>query len=635
MNARTAGIAAVALAVMALLLQAVHGEGITGRNAKADALASVMILDNGRLKPLDSYARSMLTQLSGRPALHGTNPVQWLARVIFTPLAAADDKVFVINNPEVADALGITPEKHRRYSFNELKRGYHKLMGMARAAETKEARERTQFENEMVRVARNLQDYLQLSSVLMCFTPYQEFSVADSSARIFLGLAPDTAGLSYYNLTFCSDKIALAAAEAERKNRNTWTVFDMTMMALDKAVDRWAKSRGDQPFHVIPRIVGGRAEWDCPWIVMLDAGGRASSPTELRSLDSMRSAFVSGDDRGFAAAAASFRSAAAQTTRLPSPAVELLYNRINPFTKAKILYGLAALLALVLLTISSRRWVYALTIALVCAALVPHTFGLVARVVILHRPPLATIYETFLFVAWACVGIGLVLESVQQKSLGLLISSLCGFFFLHVAGKYNIGEDSMGMIAAVLNSNFWLTTHIMSITLGYAGCCCAGIIGHVYLVKKLFLKTPEDALASTAGSLYGILAFGLTFTLVGTMLGGMWADQSWGRFWGWDPKENGALFIILWCAVVFHARLAGIVRDTGTAVGAVISLVLVMFAWIGVNLLGIGMHSYGFTTTGITLLYSFLICESIFLAGAAAAFLVTKTHVSGRRGTQG
>jgi ABC-type transport system involved in cytochrome c biogenesis permease subunit len=618
---------AATLIALALLAPFASGEAPLAHCAKADALASIMILDNGRLKPLDSYARSMLTQLSGRQTFRGMSPATWLGRVIFTPLVAADDKVFLINNPEVADAIGVAAEKRRRYSFNDIKRGYHQLAGMARAAQMKEAKERSQFENEVVRVSRNLQDYLQVSSVLMFLMPYPEFAVNDSSARAFLGLGPQAAQLSFYDLAPHSEQIAQAAAGVQSRDRKTWTVFDMTMLSLAKALNRWTQSRGDQPFHVIPRIVDGREEWQCPWMVMLDAGSAARARADISSLAAMRAAFLSGDDKRFAAAAKSFEAAAQATACTPSPGVELLYNRINPFSKAKILYGLAAILALLLVTVATRRWLSALTLALICIALVPHTFGLVARVFILHRPPLATIYETFLFVAWACAVIGLVLELIQKRSLGFLISSLCGFFFLHLAGRYNVGEDSMGTIAAVLNSNFWLTTHIMTVSLGYAGCCCAGIIGHVYLVKKLFLGTPDDKLTATASSLYGILAFGLLFTLIGTMLGGMWADQSWGRFWGWDPKENGALLIILWCAVVFHARKAGIVRQTGTAVGAILSLVLVMFAWIGVNLLGIGMHSYGFTTTGVTVLYSFLIGEAVFLAAAATAFLITHAKV--------
>jgi ABC-type transport system involved in cytochrome c biogenesis permease subunit len=620
---RCAVVAAAACAA-ALFAEGASGAVPETSYQKTDDFASTMILDNGRLKPLDSYARSMLMQFSGRTGFHGMSPTQWLARVIFLPLTAADDKVFLINNPEVVDAIGVSPQKRRRYSFNDIKQGYHQLTGMAREAGAKDAKERTLFENEVVRVSRNLQDYLEISSVLMFLMPYPEFAVRDSAARDLLGISPAAEQLSFYDLAPCSDRIAQAATAAERKDKAGWSVFDMTMMSLSQALQRWRQSRGDQPFHIIPKIVDGREEWLCPWIVMLDAGSGAQARADISSLAAMRAAFISGDAKGFAAAAASFNAAVRRTARPPSPGIELLYNRIDPFAKAKILYGLAAILALMLVTVFAWRWARTLAFVLICAALAPHTFGLIARVIILHRPPLATIYETFLFVAWACAVLGLALELIQRKSLGLLISSLCGFFFLHLAGRYNVGEDSMGMIAAVLNSNFWLTTHIMSVTLGYAGCCCAGVIGHVYIVKKLFLRTPEEKLASTSSALYGILAFGLVFTVIGTMLGGMWADQSWGRFWGWDPKENGALLIILWCAVVFHARLAGIVKQQGMAIGAILSLVLVMFAWIGVNLLGIGMHSYGFTTTGITALYSFLIFEAVFLAAAAVAFFMTR-----------
>ena len=617
-------IIAAAAGVALLATTLASGEKGTAPAFALDDFARTMILDNGRPKPLDTYARKMLVQFSGRQGYHGTPAIQWLARVVFVPLDAADDKVFLINNPEVADALGIAPEKRRRYSFNQIKKGYHQLGRMAEAAAHKEPKERSLFEGEVIRISGNLQEYIQLSSVLMFLMPSPEFSVADTAARSYLCLGPQPAGFSYYDLVPKAQLVAAAMDAAQEKDKSAWTVFDMTMVSLARAMHRWGESRGDQPFHIIPSVVDGREEWLCPWMVTLSAGSSAQTTPELASLAALRTAYVSADRKGFSLAAAAFNAAVRhKAAALPDPTVELFYNAVDPFAKAKILFGLAAVLALLLMTVVSWRWAYFGSITLTMAGLLPHTFGLVARVLILHRPPLATIYETFLFVAWACVALGLILELFQKKSLGLLISSLCGFFFLHLAGKYNAGEDSMGMIAAVLNSNFWLTTHIMSVTLGYAGCCCAGIIGHVYLIKKLFLNTPEEKLASTSNSLYGILAFGLVFTVIGTMLGGMWADQSWGRFWGWDPKENGALLIILWSAVVFHARAAGLVQSQGFAVGAIVSLILVMFAWIGVNLLGIGMHSYGFTTTGVTVLYAFMIFEASFLGAMAVAWFVS------------
>ena len=88
------------------------------------------------------------------------------------------------------------------------------------------------------------------------------------------------------------------------------------------------------------------------------------------------------------------------------------------------------------------------------------------------------------------------------------------------------------------------------------------------------------------------------------MLGGIWADQSWGRFWGWDPKENGALLIVLWCAILFHARMGKLIGPFGLAAGSALLIIVVMMAWFGINLLGVGLHSYGFIDgVGLGLLF--------------------------------
>jgi cytochrome c biogenesis factor len=112
----------------------------------------------------------------------------------------------------------------------------------------------------------------------------------------------------------------------------------------------------------------------------------------------------------------------------------------------------------------------------------------------------------------------------------------------------------------------------------------------------------------------GLLGFGLTFAFLGTMLGGVWADQSWGRFWGWDPKENGALLIVLWTAALYHARVAGMIQTKGLAAGTVGGCIMVMIAWLGVNLLGVGLHSYGFTTAMKSLFFGYILFEAAFLA---------------------
>jgi hypothetical protein len=106
--------------------------------------------------------------------------------------------------------------------------------------------------------------------------------------------------------------------------------------------------------------------------------------------------------------------------------------------------------------------------------------------------------------------------------------------------------------------------------------------------------------------IYGIVCFAMLFSFVGTVLGGIWADQSWGRFWGWDPKENGALLIVLWNALILHARWGGMVQQRGMAVLAVGGNIITTWSWFGVNMLGIGLHSYGFTPGQLFWLVTFV-----------------------------
>ena len=195
----------------------------------------------------------------------------------------------------------------------------------------------------------------------------------------------------------------------------------------------------------------------------------------------------------------------------------------------------------------------------------------------------------------------------------MAVGALAGVILLTLSGRYALEGDTMGMLAAVLDSNLWLATHVVTIALGYAGCVVAGIIGHVLLLQAI---RGRGGAAAAARSLYAVLAFGLVFTVIGTLMGGIWADQSWGRFWGWDPKENGALLIIVWCAALFHARLAGWIGHIGLAAGAIGSLITVALAWFGVNLLGLGLHAYGFTSGALWGLLAFLAVELAFLAAA-------------------
>ncbi|MEB3314993.1 MAG: cytochrome c biogenesis protein CcsA [Candidatus Melainabacteria bacterium] len=343
----------------------------------------------------------------------------------------------------------------------------------------------------------------------------------------------------------------------------------------------------------------------------------------------------------------------------PKLSLELLYNRVNPLVKAQLLYLLSLLLLvfrsiafygrkssdkssgfLNIITKSYDTGKLASVFFLIGFAL--HALAITLRIFILERAPVSNLYETFVFVAFVTALLGLILKFItKEKEISTFLGSLSAFALLLIASKFVTDGDSMKVLIAVLDSNFWLSTHVIAEMIGYAGVSLAGLIGHVYLIKYLIRQRHlslnetiaaddpyHDFMVSVQSHhtlvseidlkflnkiILGMIGFGLCFTFLGTMLGGIWADQSWGRFWGWDPKENGALLIILWTAITLHARLAGYIKDFGVAIFAIIGTMVVMLSWFGVNLLGVGLHSYGFTEGLVINLLSYFFIEFVFI----------------------
>jgi cytochrome c biogenesis factor len=146
----------------------------------------------------------------------------------------------------------------------------------------------------------------------------------------------------------------------------------------------------------------------------------------------------------------------------------------------------------------------------------------------------------------------------------------------------------------------------------------AGMLAMIYIVRGVFTRSLKKETADSLTRMtYGVVCFATLFSFVGTVLGGIWADQSWGRFWGWDPKENGAVLIVLWCAIILHARWGGFIRQRGLMIMAIFGNVVTSFSWFGVNMLGVGLHSYGFMQKAFPWLVGFIVSQLALMAVAA------------------
>ena len=195
------------------------------------------------------------------------------------------------------------------------------------------------------------------------------------------------------------------------------------------------------------------------------------------------------------------------------------------------------------------------------------------------------------------------------------MAALVGFATLIIAHHLAMSGDTLEMMRAVLDSNFWLATHVIIITFGYSAMFFAGALAIVFILKGLLDKSfDQDSARSLSAMVYGITCFAALFSLVGTILGGIWGDQSWGRFWGWDPKENGALMIVLMCAIYLHARWGGVFQERGLMGLAICGNIVTAWSWFGTNLLGVGLHSYGFTDSGFKWMALFILTQLLFIA---------------------
>jgi len=234
------------------------------------------------------------------------------------------------------------------------------------------------------------------------------------------------------------------------------------------------------------------------------------------------------------------------------------------------------------------------------------------------RPPVTNLYSAAVFVGWGAVILGLILERIYRDGIGNVVASSVGFVTLLVAGGLSLSGDTMEMLQAVLDTNFWLATHVVIITIGYAATFVAGFLAIVYVARELvanrvpFSKTNRLSLTKM---IYGIVCFATLFSFVGTVLGGIWADQSWGRFWGWDPKENGALMIVIWNAAILHARWGGIIRERGLVTMAIFGNAVTAWSFFGTNMLGIGLHSYGFMDKAFAWLMVFVSAQVVIMTG--------------------
>ena len=639
------------------------------------------VLLNGRIQPFDSVARNCLLQIRST----GDVPLEvvpswefwhhpkklksseWLLEVMTRPEMADTRPIFLIHHAELLGELklqdkGVEKSGLRYYTFMELQPLLPEINEQARKAGDSKAEDQTTFQKQVEKLANALSLYQRLKVTLQ---PEGADDFAQQLAVFQKNLGPAQLALKASESGKEFDKEALGRIAAPLK--------EFQLM-----------SRYGYPLTVPPVNPGEAPDhWQTIGASLLEPGHAAALHPAVTNFAAMATAYRAHQPESFNQAVANYKTWLAPQFQkaLRKGRAEFYFNSVKPFLHAMIIYLFAFVLAcggLLTLTVapslseSLRRSAFYLVIV---AGLV-HTFGLIFRMALDGRPPVTNLYSSAIFIGWGTMVLGLLLEKVYRVGIGSVVASLAGFVTLMIAHNLALGGDTMEMLRAVLDTNFWLATHVVVITLGYASTFAAGLLAILYIFVGVFTpllaqkvgagsKSPSSAPPPTSSGsdpfrasktlpatpsvpngqgraqrraaaaapsrignqespivlgealttmVYAIVCFATLFSFVGTVLGGIWADQSWGRFWGWDPKENGALLIVIWNAVILHARWGNLMGNRGLMNLAVFGNIVTSFSWFGVNMLGIGLHSYGFMDAAFYWLMFFIASQLIVIA---------------------
>ena len=378
-------------------------------------------------------------------------------------------------------------------------------------------------------------------------------------------------------------------------------------------------------------IVPAPASETDPWV---DPSGWSKYYSEAQvaplqtQLQTVANSYVQGDGFNLNRAANQLR----ENLRALSPSIypgdkklrlESFYNHFEAFYRAIWCYGIALV---ILIAAHLRKFATAnpsrggralrnIGVAVAILGLAFQAAGIAMRCMIGGRPPVTNMYESIIWVSFAVSLFGMIFFLRYRALVYLLAALPVTLSALLLVHQMPIAmPSSIDPLVPVLRDNFWLTVHVLTITLSYAAFALAMGFGHILLWRYARNPTAARADAPMHFWLYRVLQLGVLLLAAGTILGGVWANYSWGRFWGWDPKETWALIALLCYILALHGRLAGWWTQFGLAVASVVCFLAVLMAWYGVNfVLGKGLHSYGFGIGGETYVAIFVALDLLFV----------------------
>jgi ABC-type transport system involved in cytochrome c biogenesis permease subunit len=615
-----------------------------------DTFGGLPVLSFGRVKPVDSMAGLSLLSTNGKRAVKVAGPegdvvkldsLQWMLDCFFFPKQAATYASFLVQNDATITDLGLAPKERRDwYSYQDLLPARDLLGQRYDQIRQIDPKQRSIVEKALVKLFIDVRTHESLFGTML---PFRSNYSTDGSPGLRDIYGSDTD----VGLVDVLEKLG-AVLELRRSSIPAGNGDYEGIQALMIEVDSGIRACFNSPDFMPP--LASVEDQDTWWGIddVIDHSFELAADfgpylDVLRSVEALTASVNDPElfERDLDKLAVQLHAMAEPTGKVDTLGLEVTFNHLKPFffSWLSFLFAFFAMALTWLLPKSKGLWKVTWTFAGIGPFLL--VLGIVLRCVIRSRPPIISLYDTIVFICAVMVFVGFFAEWITRQRVALAMSIIAGIILVWIADLYEYKEvktagDTMGAVVAVLNTNFYLAVHVTSVSMGYSGGLLAGLLAHVWILGKFFgLKRGDKQFYQSLNKMiYGVAAFCLLFSIFGTVMGGVWGNDSWGRFWGWDVKENGALLICLWMLFSLHMRMGGFVRQRGFALLALFGGVVVSISWWGVNLLDVGLHSYGKTSGVATILFWFWMFEGLVLligiadglreAGATAALKAAK-----------
>lgn len=553
------------ISLITILAFNTFGSSVFAQTIEIDSIKTIPVLHEGRIKPLDTFTRLTLREIAGKENVEGLDSNMWFLEAVFNPTKSYQRKIFKINNPSALATLGL-PSGQKHFNFIDIYKAFSANQDII---------------NSLLKV---------------------EDADLDPNNKYLKDLY-----LRFVNYMGLSRSFSFLFNDFKLPNGESYSYFQLKHIPANKEVPEPIKNffstiEEDAPLSNLTILHNQKTDlWHSPWQEMQSMESKILVPWK-----NLYEAYISKNNGNFINAANSLT--------IPNNKfkfnLEILQNQIS-FTQWAIALYLISFLSIFTYLISKKDFLLELSSLSLYTGAFVHLTMICFRSIILSRPPVTNLYESILFVSFTSVVVGIIYYLKTKKNLGIFLASTLGTTLLFLGKGYERSGDSFGMIVAVLDTNFWLATHVLTISIGYGFALVTSAMAHYYLLKYSPNEFEENK--KLHQNIHLMLLFSLFFTILGTILGGIWADQSWGRFWGWDPKENGALLICLWLLWVAHAKISKHFKELSYAFFTGLTSVIVILAWFGVNLLNVGLHSYGFSNDTAISIGVFSLVELIIL----------------------